>query len=308
MKNFINYYYNLFPNKIFKSDNEYYFFIHNIKFVLKEYNRDINLIDELVKVSNELYNLKVPINTFVINKDKKFISINNNINYVLFKINYYSQDVMNVNDIIRFNNYLSIDNISNLLYVNTLALMKDRVDMFEKQMIEYNNEYNIIVNSFNYYVGLAENAICYASDSIRSNALDNSINYYISHSRLKNSLKSSSLYDPLTLVFDYKSRDLSHYIKINFFNGINVLDELENIIKSGIFNSLELKMLYSKLLYPDYYFDLVEDIILNEKKEKHLSKYINLTEKYENYLFDIYIIINKYVNIPQIDWLINKNK
>ena len=71
MKNFINYYYNLFPNKIFKSDNEYYFFIHNIKFVLKEYNRDINLIDELVKVSNELYNLKVPINTFVINKDKK---------------------------------------------------------------------------------------------------------------------------------------------------------------------------------------------------------------------------------------------
>ena len=54
MKNMISENYNLFPEKIYKKDNEIYFFVNDDKYVMREYVKKSG-IDELLQLSNEMY-------------------------------------------------------------------------------------------------------------------------------------------------------------------------------------------------------------------------------------------------------------
>ena len=68
-------------------------------------------------------------------------------------------------------------------------------------------------------------------------------------------------------------------------------------------------LLFARLLYPSYYFDLCEKYISGEIKEKNLIfSYIEISKKYEFELKKIYIFIEKFYNkkLPNIFWLLKK--
>ena len=64
-------------------------------------------------------------------------------------------------------------------------------------------------------------------------------------------------------------------------------------------------MLWARLLYPTYYFDLYEQIMNNNKKEECLIKIIDKVNNYEKFLKKTYLELSKYGNIEKISWLTN---
>ena len=55
MKNLLEYYYNIFPDKIYESNNVCYFFINDIKYYFVIFRRNVDDLSELVLLSNNLY-------------------------------------------------------------------------------------------------------------------------------------------------------------------------------------------------------------------------------------------------------------
>ena len=63
--------------------------------------------------------------------------------------------------------------------------------------------------------------------------------------------------------------------------------------------------MFSRLLYPVYYFDQVKLILEEDVDEKTLMKFISKSRDYEMLLFDVFSMINKKYNIPKVEWLEN---
>lgn len=57
------------------------------------------------------------------------------------------------------------------------------------------------------------------------------------------------------------------------------------------------------MLYPSYYFDKYEKIINNNLNENDIISIINEKNNYEEYLKQIYNIINEITIIPKVDWI-----
>lgn len=65
-------------------------------------------------------------------------------------------------------------------------------------------------------------------------------------------------------------------------------------------------MLYARLLYPSYYFDIYEDVMNNNGDEERLVKIISKVDDYELFLKEAYQEISKYTSLEHIDWIIKK--
>ena len=72
------------------------------------------------------------------------------------------------------------------------------------------------------------------------------------------------------------------------------------------FDKNEYIMLFSRLLFPTYYFDVYDDIINNNLKEEKIISIINKNELYEQFLVIVYnyIVKEKNIFIEPIEWLI----
>ena len=108
------------------------------------------------------------------------------------------------------------------------------------ESISINNIY--IKETINYYIGLAENAI----EFIKYNDI------YTDRLFICNCNKNE-LYNPLNIVLDCKEREVGEIIKKEFFYNDLTIDEIRKII-----NNYDIKKVIARLLYPNYYFDIVD--------------------------------------------------
>ena len=60
------------------------------------------------------------------------------------------------------------------------------------------------------------------------------------------------------------------------------------------------------MLYPSYYFDVYEEVILNGISESKLQVITSKTEDYEDFLRKLYIYLSKYTVILEIPWILKK--
>jgi len=294
MKNLLEYYYNIFPDKIYENNNTYYFFLDDIKYYFVIFNRNIGELNSLVELTNKLYFKGIKVHTFIQTKDGKFYIEHEKVNYVLLRVNTNENEEIDIYDIIRFNNIGIVNSVLpwNKRWENT-------VDSFEKEVIELNNDYPLLTSYFNYYVGLAENAISYISNIKYDDKL------YLSHKRINFPLTYGSIYNPLTFIFDYKVRDISEYIKEMFFYSKFSEDEIFELIDLNNYSLNDIKLLYGRLLFPTYYFDLFEGVLNHEREEKEIDKIINLSKSYELFLKELYFNLKLKYNIEPIDWIVN---
>lgn len=299
MKETINYYYNVYPKKIVEINNGCYFYFNDFKYYFVETSKSIEEIEFLVKVSNLLYKRNIFVDTFIMSKNKTFYVVLNEKIYILLRVNALENDKYSLNNLIYFNNLLLLKNNNVVPYD---ALWGKKIDMFESEMADLNIDYPIIQESFDYYVGLAENALSYYVD-IKETENMNDAKVSLGHKRLNKYVLSGLINNPINFTFDYEIRDTALYIETKFFDGVLDFEEVVDALKK--FNRLDLRLLFSRLLYPMYYFDQVKLILEEDVDEKTLMKFISKSRDYEMLLFDVFNVINKKYNIPKVEWLEN---
>ena len=68
-------------------------------------------------------------------------------------------------------------------------------------------------------------------------------------------------------------------------------------------NDTELELVYARLLFPTFFFDSCDMIINGNINENTIFSLVNRADEYEDYIKDIYDIINLQKKIPRITWI-----
>lgn len=294
MKNIIEYYYNLRIDELHNKNDTYYFNINNNNFILKPYTGNIERSYDIYKLNTIMSN-KFNIDNIILNKyNNPLTKINDNF-YILTSNKKEKKLTLPLISNMALNNI----NIESLERNKWEVLWENKVDYYEMQLGENEKKYPLIRESFDYFVGLAENAISYLVNTkleLKPTINDQKV---VSHNNIEISLN-----EPSNLILDHKARDVAEYIKYSFFNNNqNIFNELNEYFYHNYYSPYGIRVLFSRILYPSFYFNTYDKIISGKVEEKELNKIISKINNYEIYLYNIYLYLRKYYNIPSVDWL-----
>lgn len=294
MKNFIEYFYNMRIDKIVYVDGYYYFVLNGYIYKLYVYD-DYKEVNFLVEVNKRLVGNTL-MSEIIINRNGEAISNYNNNSYILIRIYVNINKIISLEEISYLANSLHRENMQ----INWGNLWSRKIDYLEELINENGKKYPVIVDSFNYFVGMAENAISYYNNV----GLSENYKYVISHRIIRFNDTVECLYNPLNIIFDYRVRDVAEYLKNAFFrNNLNVYYEFKNYLKNNNLSVNEIQLLVARLLYPSFYFDMYDDIIVDEKEEKIIFNVITRLDEYECYLSKIIEYLSVNYGIEDILWL-----
>lgn len=303
MKNNIIYYYNIYINNLYQTNNYFYFYLNNQKYELTIYTKDIKKQKEIYQLNQKMLIANILVNEIIPNKDNNIVTIINNIPYILCKINVNEEKEITLQELTLYTNYrLEYSNL--LKRDNWNILWSKKIDYFEYQINQMGKKYPILVDTFAYYIGLAENAISYVKNTLTEAQKEPTDFDVISREKININDKIKAIYNPLNIVIDHKARDIAEYIKISFFkNNNNIINELDQYFKKNFMSYYGMRLLFARVLYPSYYFELYEQIIQGNKSEEEILNITSKTNEYEEYLNIIFNYLNNYYNLPEIEWL-----
>lgn len=298
MIDFINYYYNLYPLNINKYNDNYMFYIDNIKYYFIPYDRELNELDYLVKLNIDMINNGSLVHEIIPNKLNKILTIYENKYYILLKTNINDDKVVSIEDIMYMLNESKVNYDKNniLNRMNWSKLWELKIDYFEYQMTHIIKKYPILYNNIDYYIGIGENAIQYFNTVIPYNK--GNIEIGICHKRINSNSTLFDLYNPLNLIIDYKVRDISEYIKSSYFNN-NISNIIDKVFNRYYFDKLNLSLMISRLLFPSYFFDMFEDIVYSNVNENSINYITKKSSSYEDFINNLI----KKCNLQSIRWL-----
>lgn len=304
MENNIKYFYKMEPIKLLANNNGYEFIYNNEKYYLVIYNRN-DKIDEIINLSLFLEKQNVLINEIYVNKDNNYLSIIENIAYYLYKPLVNESVKIKLSEISYFS-LIPINYKNYNLRASWNELWEKKIDYLESQINEMGKKFPILVESFNYFVGMIENAICYIKNTLleeKPTIFDTPV---LSHRIISNRMLIREFYDPVNVIIDHKARDVSEYIKKSYINGNNnIYNELNEYFKIHRFSTYGIRLLIGRLLYPSYYLELY-DQVMTGGSEREILILINKVNEYECFLKTIFIYFKQKYSIPDIEWLIKK--
>lgn len=302
MKKMINYYYKLYPLKIYTHEDETYFFDDEYKYYIKRFNNKKS-VDSYINIQNQYKNNNIPINEILINKNNEYITEYEKKSYIVIKVKGIENIEIDIDDIIKYNIELSKE-VYTSIEIDELNSMKKEIDKSEDQMTGYNKEYLLVQNVFNYYIGLAENAVSYLSDSIKETSIHDKS---ISHNYIDNELINKCLIDITNISYNYKLKDISEYFRVLVINNSDWEETLYTFLNKFKLNEFDYRFLYAEIIYPRYFFYMLNEICNKNKCDKELDNMIKEIDNVEKRINELYIIINKYCKIPPIFWINEKN-
>lgn len=269
----LNKYYNLFPDKIFRKNNSFYFFENNEKIVIKTLDSiQIKNISELSDILKHDKNLS----KIILNNENKEITEYKEKKYILLSVIVINRRVYLDDLFLKFEN-LAMKNADN----TDLLDMISKLVAIEKRMLEFNTEYLELQKSFDYFIGLAENSI----QLINKIKFDNLKHVVVNISDI-DEYNYEEINNIANLEFGNMEKSISAYIKYKIYMDTLNYDEIYSLINNRMLN---IELLYAYMLYPNFYFNDVIQIIDNCKKEKCIYKYIkynNLYIKFMKYLYE----------------------
>ena len=299
MKNLILLLYNLDITDIKKIYNNYYFTYQNSNFIVMEYKRDLKQIESLYKLNKEMLKLGYPVHEIIITRDYNIIFEYDGKNYALMRLNIKENRLITIKDIISFNCIINSQILNDLDNTNWPKYWEKKIDYIEYQFNEVKENYKIINESINYYIGIWENAISYYNDNFN----DINIKKVICHKRLNTNTTLIDFYNPLEYVIDYKMRDIGEYLKSYVLDKNFTITEINNILNKLNLSYSSIILLISRVMFPSLYFDQYEKIIIDHEEEETIKEII---KKHDNYHALIKTIFKKYLNynIPIIYWIL----
>ncbi len=301
MKESIEYYYDINIVELNENNNVYSFFLNDTKYIFVLFIRSINDIDDIINVSKELKLKNIPVMDIMYNRKKEVITKINDSNYIMLKVQNNYMEEVDFFEMIN-NKCVTSNHLKN--YKNNWGeLWSSKIDYYEYQVSELASDKKIILDSFSYYVGLAENAISIVNKVNASYEYGANENIVLSHRRIFFPNIQLNYYNPLSYIFDLKIRDVGEYIKSMFFSSSNALLDLSLYLKCVKLSIYEYNMLFARILYPTYYFDIYEKVMLENLSENELLKIISRVDEFEMFLKKAHIEISKYALIESVEWL-----
>lgn len=280
MENIIRYYYNLNitnyqerKDAIIIEANEMLYIARYIK-DSENFNRILGLI---YNIPNEFYKP-------VITKDSKYYFEYNGKSYTLFEVKAPS--------FLRSNEFVFL--ASGDQPRDYTEVWSNNIEYYIKQLITMETRDWEKIDYLNYYIGMAENAIALNE---RAKKMNGNARVVVSHYRIRYPNYDLTYNDPTELTIDYIPRDLAEYVKSKFFEQQITIEETLELIYKYELNDKELLYFFSRLLYPNYYFDLI-----NAEKSECLEKYLRKRKEYELFLRETIAISQKNQTI-NIAWL-----
>lgn len=249
MKEFILLNYNLKVERIYKN----IFFIEDYKIKIIKL-KNISNIGLLAKLTNEMYNKKIMVNTFILNINNEFYTKRNNDYIVLLRIN-DNDEYFGIEEILKYS-----ENYNQLDKYNIVEEYKRIIDDFENNISKYSKE---VYKTANYYIGMGENAISILNEhNDESNNLGHKINVY--------KLSKKELNNPFNFVKINKYYNISNYLKYKFINNKFDYQELDNVLESIDIEEDGI-LFFAYMLFPNYYFDIFDEEI-DMRKVKIIEK------------------------------------
>lgn len=267
---------------------EYITFFYNASYYLIQ-GTDVSedAIIELSTIVEFLEKHNIFFHQFIKGKTSYLFNYNNK-HYVLMKTRIFSQREITLDEILMLSN-VSIDSL-NLSKVNMAKRIEIKIDFLEQYIANYEKNYTL--EDLNYYIGLSENAI------LLYNLLEIK-NIAVAHKRIHKKEKAIDFYNPLNIILDSKSRDLAEYVKTIFFEAdYNLMFDALKYVKIE-----EWLFYFCRLLYPSYYFDCLEDIIIHNTDLDCQKKISLRANEYEKSLKHLYMSMHQYIKMPIIEWL-----
>lgn len=293
MKNVIYNYYNILLTDINESNDNYYFYYNSNLYVFY-------LIENNPEIINEIYNFLIENNIdsykIIANKDNNLITTINNKNYALLHLKGLLKYEIKFEEF----KYYPIDKQNH----NWGTLWSNKLDYYEIQIRELGKKYQTLLNSFGFFKGIAENAILYYN--LTEKKFNDEVPVAIVHNRMNYPEYEIDYNNPLNFVIDYYIRDISEYIKSYAISDYYDLENIITLINKLTLNSKSFNLLYSRLLYPTFYFDEYDKIILGREEDNKIINVINKIQNYLEMLKKIFIVFNNKYEMFNIEWL-NKN-
>ena len=293
MKNVIYNYYNILLTDINESNDNYYFYYNSNLYVFY-------LIENNPEIINEIYNFLIEHNIdsykIIANKDNNLITTINNKNYALLHLKGLLKYEIKFEEF----KYYPIDKQNH----NWGTLWSNKLDYYEIQIRELGKKYQTLLNSFGFFKGIAENAILYYN--LTEKKFNDEVPVAIVHNRMNYPEYEIDYNNPLNFVIDYYIRDISEYIKSYTISDYYNLENIITLINKLTLNSKSFNLLYSRLLYPTFYFDEYDKIILGREEDNKIINVINKIQNYLEMLKKIFIVFNNKYEMFNIEWL-NKN-
>lgn len=296
MKNAMSYFYNLIPSSIHQRGKIYYFYVNQSPYVLIPCD-NVAESQIIYEFSMQLLKIGLPIHQIILNNQSQVVTKINQDDYVLMKIFVPKREVQ-LEDIIQFNQIPASNLPNSLRRDDWYILWTKKIDYFEYQISQIGKKYPIIIDSFSYYVGLAENAI------ILMQMISQKPTYVtLNHRRIAYGDTTYKLFNPFNLIIDVRIRDVCDYLKSCFFQNKNIDLLLQQYLYSAKLSQEELQCFFARMLFPTYYFDAYEKIIAGEMEEKELLPIIAKVDAYETLLRRIYRDMAGNGMLPEIEWL-----
>lgn len=293
MKNVIYNFYNIIIDELNKENNNYYFYYKNELYLLYQSDNEEKVIEfiytYLKKNNIESYEI-------IKNKDNNLITKENNIKYILLKL----KGILKYEYKFEEFKYYEL----NLEPQKWGELWSNRLDYYNIQIRELGYNYKTILNTFGFFEGLAENAILYYNLTLKKYNEKKSVG--IVHNRMNYPCYAIDYNNPSNFIIDYSVRDISEYIKFYIINENYDYNNVILLLEKLNINSLMFNLLYSRILYPTFYFDIFDKIILENGIDKDIIPIINKTNDYLFTLKEIYNHFKDKYNMIEIEWLNKK--
>lgn len=308
MRETLEYYYGLDIDTLEELDGKYHFKIDNQDYFFVFYNRLPEELEDIINVSSEMFRKGINVNKILLNRNNSYLTKVGEYNYILFYVTNLNEEY-DIFDMVKISEKLVLNNSKSNLYRNNWSkLWSEKVDYFEYQVRELSVEKTIVKSSFSYYIGLAEDAISY----VNSTTLKYGKEYariVLSHRRVFYPNLKLNYLNPLSFIFDLEVRDIAEYLKAMFFkeNIEFCMEELASFLKIRHLSMYEYQMLYARLLYPTYYFDLYDNVMNKDASEEELVNVIKRCNEFEEFLKKAYLEISKYASIDKIEWITNQH-
>ena len=228
----------------------------------------------------------------IFNKKGKFISTYQNKDYILLKYIKYN---FKLEDLI-YKNKLALSNKKKLLTWRNIWI--DRSNYIEEKYQKIINKYNIIDESIDYFYGLLEAAIYLLRDYQK----------YYDYLYLQHIfINYFDYFNPCNIKLDVKERDFSNYLKYLFFSNKYKDIYIDKIIIKNLDN-YNFNLILARLIYPDYYFNLLDELIdnnyiFNNNIFDEIKNIILLVDDYELYISNIYRVLLENKVIKKVDFI-----
>ncbi len=303
MKNFIDYYYNINVSEIKHIHDKYFIYTNNERYMLKVFgDTDFFMVYEYLanQLDKYLYFFRI-----VKNRQNDYLTYIDDKPYILLKLSDINNNTISIYDI-KINQFFEYSNkISRLIRFPWVKLWENKIDYFEEWCYLKQNQYKNMYSLFHYFIGVAENAVLYLKITEAEEKVEEIDRLVISHNRLSMDSSLYDYYDPTNIVLDHPSRDVSEYIKSTYVHGNFDIKLLEEYLNEHHFSKYGLRLLYARILFPSFFFDYIDEMILNSYDTDLLYLEARIIE-FERFISQISVFFKEKYDIPVVTWCIKE--